>query len=80
MRDIFVKNDTIYVADFYNHRVVRWAPGASEGVVVAGGNGNGGDLNQTAYPSSVLVDDNNNIPFSDKALVIPLNIPLKFLI
>ena len=40
---------------------MRWISGASEGVVVAGGNGNGNDLNQTPYPSAVLVDDNNNV-------------------
>ena len=28
-----------YVADEGNHRIVKWAPGSEEGVVVAGGNG-----------------------------------------
>ena len=31
----------VYIADYYNNRVVKWAPGASSGVVVAGGNGKG---------------------------------------
>ena len=35
---VFVDNDgNIYVADSNNHRIVKWAPSASEGVVVAGG-------------------------------------------
>ena len=29
----------IYVADFSNNRVMKWAPGASEGTVIAGENG-----------------------------------------
>ena len=34
-------NGDIFVADYNNHRVVKWAPGATEGVLVAGGNGAG---------------------------------------
>ena len=36
----------IYIADASNNRVVKWAPGSTEGVIVAGGNGGGNDLNQ----------------------------------
>jgi len=37
---IFVDdNQTVYVADFANHRVVKWNRGASTGELVAGGNG-----------------------------------------
>ena len=31
----------VYVADLQNHRIVKWEPGSSEGLVVAGGNSNG---------------------------------------
>ena len=59
--DVFVKNDTLYVADLKNHRIIRWDPGASEGVVVAGGNGEGSNLNQLYLPISVAVASNGDI-------------------
>jgi hypothetical protein len=31
----------IYVADYDNHRVMRWCDGAKEGTIVVGGNGEG---------------------------------------
>ena len=31
----------IYIADSRNNRIQKWAPGATEGVTVAGGNGDG---------------------------------------
>ncbi|CAF5109912.1 unnamed protein product, partial [Rotaria sp. Silwood1] len=34
-------NQTIYVADHSNHRIVEWKQGATNGQVVAGGNGEG---------------------------------------
>ena len=29
----------VYVSDQYNYRIQKWAPGASEGITIAGGNG-----------------------------------------
>ncbi|CAF1406285.1 unnamed protein product [Adineta steineri] len=56
---IFVteKTGNLYVADYVNQCVRRWSPGSKAGVVVAGGNFPGTDLNQLNYPSSVFVDD-----------------------
>lgn len=51
----------IYVSDYSNHRVVRWAPGAVTGVLVAGGNGNGGGANQLSYPREIQLDQNNDL-------------------
>ena len=31
----------VYVADYDNHRVMKWAPGATAGVLVAGAYGGG---------------------------------------
>src|SRR5258708_4539533 len=37
---IFVDDEgNIYVADVTNNRIQKWAPGASQGITVAGGNG-----------------------------------------
>lgn len=48
--------NTLYIADYYNHRVQKWVHGATKGVTVAGGNGMGRNLNQLNLPSSVLLD------------------------
>ncbi|CAF1326761.1 unnamed protein product, partial [Adineta steineri] len=46
---LFVDDEqSVYVTDLYNHRVMKWRKDAEEGTVVAGGNGQGGKLNQLA--------------------------------
>ena len=37
---------SIFVADYNNHRVMKWSVGAKEGIVVAGGNGAGDDIDR----------------------------------
>jgi len=65
--DVFVdKQGNIYVTDGDNNRVQKWAPGASSGVTVAGGNGYGSGDNQLNSPFSVFVDDSGNIYISDR--------------
>ena len=46
---------SIYVTDSRNNRVMKWA--AQEGVIVAGGNGEGNATNQLEYPVAALIDD-----------------------
>ena len=58
-------NNNLYVADSGNFRVLKFAPGATQGVIVAGGNGSGNASNQFANPSWVYVDSNGNIYVSD---------------
>ena len=60
-------NNNVYVADLSNGRIVKWAPNATQGVVVAGGNGSGSALNQLAAPFGIFVDSNGNIYVSDQA-------------
>lgn len=55
----------IYVADGPNHRIQKWAPGATTGVTVAGGNGQGNAANQLNFPVGVFVDANGDIFVSD---------------
>ncbi len=56
-RGLYIDDDqTIYVADCYNHRVVEWKSGATSGQVVAGGNGQGNQANQLINPTAVIVD------------------------
>ncbi|CAF1401825.1 unnamed protein product [Adineta steineri] len=55
---IFVdENESVYVSDVNNHRVMKWRKDAKEGTVVAGGNGQGRNLNQLFYPQGIIVDD-----------------------
>ncbi len=54
---LYVDDDeTIYVADFNNHRVVAWTNEKTSGQVVAGGNGQGSALNQLDRPTDVISD------------------------
>lgn len=59
------KAGNVYVADYNNHRIQKWPPGATSGTTVAGGNGYGSGGNQLAYPYDVFVDDNGVIYVSD---------------
>ncbi|CAF0998735.1 unnamed protein product [Adineta steineri] len=63
---IFVDEDqSVYVSDTGNHRVMKWRKGAKEGRIMAGGNGEGGDLNQLSYPRGVIVDHLGQIYVAD---------------
>ncbi|CAF3765586.1 unnamed protein product [Rotaria sp. Silwood1] len=54
---LYVDDDqTIYIADYLNHRIVAWKYGATSGQVVAGGNGQGNGTNQLDRPHDVIVD------------------------
>jgi hypothetical protein len=65
---IFVDNNgTVYVADRFNNRIQKWAAGATTGVTVAGGNGQGGALNQLSEPMSVFVDNVGAMYIADRA-------------
>jgi sugar lactone lactonase YvrE len=49
-------DQTIYIADWKNHRVMEWKPGAKQGCIVAGGNGQGEQMNQLNWPTDVTID------------------------
>ncbi|CAF4415320.1 unnamed protein product, partial [Rotaria magnacalcarata] len=54
-------NQTVVIADTYNHRIMQWKNGATtNGQVVAGGNGRGNGLNQLDHPRDVLIDKETN--------------------
>ncbi len=54
---LYVDDDqTVYVADQSNHRIVEWKSGATSGQVVAGGNGKGNGAHQLSNPRDVIVD------------------------
>ncbi|CAF1000781.1 unnamed protein product [Adineta steineri] len=59
---IYVDNDhqTIFIADYWNQRIVEWKYGAKKGQVVAGENGQGSRSDQLNNPTDVIVDKKND--------------------
>jgi sugar lactone lactonase YvrE len=49
-------DDTVFIAEWENHRIVAWKNGDNEGHVVAGGQGEGNGLHQLDRPTDVLLD------------------------
>ena len=58
--DIDDDNQSIFIADYRNHRIVEWKIGASNGKVIAGGRGQGNRLDQVNWPTDVLIDKETN--------------------
>jgi sugar lactone lactonase YvrE len=52
---------TVYVADTGNDRIMRWVKGSSQGSVIAGGNGFGGQSNQLGNPVGLSFDRQGNL-------------------
>ena len=59
------KNGYLYVSDYEKHEVRRWKIGELNGILVAGGNGKGGGLNQFDQPVHIFVDENDSVYVSD---------------
>ncbi len=57
---------SVYVADFHNHRVMRWLKGAKEGGTIVGGNGQGKQSNQFDSPIDLSFDQENNLYVADQ--------------
>ena len=54
---LYIDDDqTIYIADQSNHRIIEWKWNATSGQVVAGGNKEGNEDHQLSYPRDVIVD------------------------
>ena len=56
--DIYVddKQNAIYIADKWNHRIVKWKFGENKGQIVAGAKGEGWKIDQLSKPIGVIVD------------------------
>ena len=53
--------NTVYVADWGNHRVIRWPQGATQGEVVVARNGTHGQSNQLNHLTSLAFDPQGNL-------------------
>ena len=63
---IFIdREETIYVSDRENHRVMKWLKGANKGIVVAGGQGEGNSLKQLNYPMGLVVNEVGDVYVAD---------------
>jgi sugar lactone lactonase YvrE len=64
---IYVDDDqTIYIADCGNDRIVAWKYDSNNGQIVAGGNGQGNRTDQLNYPTDVILDKvNDSLIISD---------------
>ncbi|CAF0986582.1 unnamed protein product [Adineta steineri] len=63
---LFVDEDqSVYISDRDNHRVMKWRKDAKEGTIVAGGNDQGGNLTQLSGPQGVSVDHLGHIYVAD---------------
>jgi hypothetical protein len=58
-------NDTLYIADGANHRVMKWLANATNGKIVAGGNGGGALYTQVYSPLDVFVDSFGTVYVSE---------------
>ena len=61
------KNESLYVSDWKNNEVRRWKRGEKgKGTIVAGGNGEGHQLNQLHTPTFLFVDEDESLYVSDR--------------
>ncbi|CAF4225787.1 unnamed protein product, partial [Rotaria sordida] len=59
------ENEYLYVVNSEKDEVRRYRRGESQGIVVAGGNGFGDDLNQLSFPQYVFVDRDHSVYVSE---------------
>ena len=59
------EDGTLYVSDSKKNEVRRWKKGETQGTVVAGGNGEGKQLDQLDCPTYLFVDDDHTLYISD---------------
>lgn len=55
------RNKNLYVADYSNHRILRLAPNASAGIIIAGNGTAGSDSMSLNTPAGIYLDENNSL-------------------
>lgn len=60
------RSGTVYVADYGNHRIMRWLRGATAGTIIVGGNNyKGAEADQLDRPIGLSVDRQGNLYVAD---------------
>jgi hypothetical protein len=58
---MYIDDDqTIYIADTFNHCIMKWKNGGINGQIVVGGKGTGNRNHQLYGPSNVIIDKEND--------------------
>ena len=60
---ILLKDGDLFVADYDNHRIMKFNPNMLNGVIVLGGNGSGPYLDHISNPYAIAIDKNDNLLF-----------------
>ena len=55
-RSMFIDNQTIYIGDYLNNRVVKWETHATDGEIIAVGNAKGRRSNQLKGLRDIIID------------------------
>ncbi|CAF0907253.1 unnamed protein product [Adineta ricciae] len=58
-------SDSLYIADSDNDRILKWLPGATSGILLAGGQGKGWNTTQFNSPREVCLDRDENLYVAD---------------
>ena len=62
----FIDTDqSVYVADHLNDRIMKWIESAQEGILIVGVNESGIEMNQLSLPTSVVVDQMGSVYVTD---------------
>ncbi|CAF1050073.1 unnamed protein product [Adineta steineri] len=60
------EDQSIYITDWCNHRIIKWKSNEKNGQVVAGGNGQGNQMNQLSNPLDIIIDkESDNLIICD---------------
>jgi sugar lactone lactonase YvrE len=60
------EDQSLYITDWFNHRIMKWKLNGKDGRVVAGGNGAGNGMNQLNNPLDMIIDKKrDNLIISD---------------
>ncbi len=63
---IYVDDEqSVYVSDRHNHRVMKWTLGAKEGILVAGNETEGNSFKQLSQPTGIAVDHLGTVYVAD---------------
>ncbi len=61
-KGIFLDSEkNLYVADTSNNRIMRWAPNATSGILIAGQNMTGNNSMSFNVPVGIFIDENNSL-------------------
>ena len=61
------ENGDLFVSDTEKNEVTRWRQDGTEGIIVAGGNGKGDQLNQLNFPAYIFIDREDTVYVSDSS-------------